>query len=72
MNGCGILIIAQQQIWILEARAANLLQPENLPWSCAFQAHRRVTDAIDGGRQDARQWQDVGRRDTPQLEKPVG
>jgi hypothetical protein len=21
----------------LEARAANLLQPENLPWSCAFQ-----------------------------------
>jgi hypothetical protein len=40
-----------------------------------FRPHRGATDAIsmiDGGRQLCRQCHDAGRRDTPQLEKPVG
>jgi hypothetical protein len=56
---------------ILEARAAKFAVGKS-PVSCAFQADRRVTDAIDGRRQVSRQCHDAGRRETPQLEKLVG
>jgi hypothetical protein len=57
----------------LEARAANLLQPENsagLSFSGLMAAD--AISMIDGGRQVYRQCDDAGRRHTPQLEKSVG